>query len=113
MSGSLTMEVIQPLEGPSIWHEYLEEPGCHRSTTSTSTCPTSSGRGAHGRQGWVAVQTGDGFGRTRDGRFAYYEHGDDIGCLVELVQAPTERDTPELIYPEPPPAASRLTSTSA
>ena len=51
-------------------------------------------------QGWVAVQTGDGFGRTRDGRFAYYEHGNDIGGLVELVQAPTERDVPEIVYPE-------------
>lgn len=48
-----------------------------------------------------AVQTGDGFGASRDGEFADYEHGDDIGCLVEFVQAPTQRNTPDLVYPEP------------
>lgn len=101
LSGDLTMEIIQPLEGPSIWHEYLETrgPSLHHFNFYVDDFDAAAAEIAD--QGWVAVQTGDGFGRTRDGRFAYYEHGDDIGCLVELVTAPTERDTPELIYPEP------------
>ena len=100
LSGDLTMEIIQPLEGPSIWHEYLETrgPSLHHFNFYVDDFDAAAAEIAD--QGWVAVQTGDGFGRTRDGRFAYYEHGDDIGCLVELVTAPTERDTPELIYPE-------------
>ena len=53
-------------------------------------------------RGWESVQEGHGFGRSRDGRIIYYEHGDAIGCIVEIIKAPTERDVPELIYPEPP-----------
>lgn len=99
MSGSLTMEIIEPLEGPSIWHEYLEErgPSLHHFNFYVDDFDAAAAEIAD--QGWVAVQTGNGFGASGDGKFAYYEHGDDIGCLVELVQAPTERNTPDLVYP--------------
>jgi hypothetical protein len=99
MSGSLTMEVIQPLEGPSIWHEFLEGRGASLHHMAFYVPDFERAASRMQGHGWVAVQTGDGFGRTRDGRFAYYEHGDDVGCLVEIVQAPTERDAPELVYP--------------
>ena len=100
MSGSLTMEIIQPLEGPSIWHEYLEGrgPSLHHFNFYVDDFDAAAAEIAD--QGWTAVQTGNGFGQSRDGKFAYYEHGDDVGCLVELVQAPTERNIPDLIYPE-------------
>ncbi len=98
-SGGLTMELIQPLEGPSIWHEFLEGRGASLHHLAFYVADFEEAAKRMSGNGWVAVQTGDGFGRTRDGRFAYYEHGDDIGSLVELVQAPTERDTPEYIYP--------------
>lgn len=101
MSGGLTMEIIQPLEGPSIWHEYLALRGASLHHFNFYVDDFEAATAEIEDQGWVAVQTGDGFGQTRDGRFAYYEHGDDIGCLVELVTAPTERNTPERIYPAP------------
>lgn len=99
-SGPLTIEVIQPLEGPGIWDEFLDRRGAclHHMAFYVDDFERAS-RHMAGR-GWVAVQTGDGFGRTRDGRFAYYEHGSDIGTLVEIVQPPTERDVPEMLYPE-------------
>ena len=95
-SGELTLEIIQPLEGPSIWHEYLERRGAslHHFNFYVDDFDAAAARIVD--RGWNAVQTGDGFGASRDGRFAYYEHGDDIGCLVELVQVPTQRNTPEL-----------------
>ena len=103
MSGSLTMEIIQPLEGPSIWHEYLDHRGAALHHFNFYVPDFDEAASGMAEEGWVAVQTGDGFGRSRDGKFAYYEHGDDIGCLVEIVQAPSQRDTPELVYPEPLP----------
>ena len=39
------------------------------------------------------------FGRSRDGRFAYYEHPAVEGIIVEVVQAPTDRFPPELTIP--------------
>lgn len=99
MSGSLTMEVIQPLEGPSIWHEYLDGRGASLHHFNFYVDDFDEAARHMAGEGWAAVQTGDRFGESRDGRFAYYEHGADIGCIVELVQAPTQRNTPELIYP--------------
>lgn len=52
-------------------------------------------------RGWDPVQEGHGFGRSRDGRIIYYEHSDAIGCIVEIIRAPTVRDEPELVYPAP------------
>lgn len=102
-SGSLTVEIIQPLDGPSIWHEFLEDRGATLHHLAFYVSDFDAAADQMSGRGWDAVQTGDGFGRTRDGRFAYYEHGDDIACLVEIVQAPTERDTPELVLPAPMP----------
>lgn len=100
MSGSVMLEVIQPLEGPSIWHEYLDGRGASLHHVAFYVPDFTEATSRMADEGWIAVQTGDGFGQTRDGRFAYYEHGSDIGCLVEIVQAPTRRDPPELIYPD-------------
>ncbi len=100
-SGPVTMELIQPLEGPSIWHEFLDGRGASLHHIAFYVPDFEQAVSRMRGNGWDAVQTGDGFGKTRDGRFAYYEHGSDIGCLVEVVQAPTERDTPELVYPAP------------
>jgi hypothetical protein len=101
LSGDLTMEIIQPLEGPSIWHEYLERRGASLHHFNFYVDDFDAAVALIGDEGWSAVQTGDGFGASRDGRFAYYEHSDAIGCLVELVQAPSLRNTPDLVYPEP------------
>ena len=98
-SGPLTLEVIQPLEGPGIWDEFLDRRGASLHHFAFYVGDFDEAASHMVGRGWVAVQTGDGFGRTRDGRFAYYEHGSDIGTLVEIVQAPTERDAPELLYP--------------
>lgn len=99
-SGSLTLEIIQPLEGPSIWHEYLDSQGASLHHFAFYVPDFDEAIGRMTDSGWVAAQTGDGFGRTRDGRFAYFDHGSDIGSLVEIVQAPAQRDTPELTYPD-------------
>jgi hypothetical protein len=45
------------------------------------------------------VATGDGFGKSRDGRFSYWEHPDVSGIIVEIVQVPGERFPPELTIP--------------
>lgn len=99
-SGSLTLEVIQPLVGPSIWHEYLDGRGASLHHFAFYVPDFDAATSRMSEEGWIAVQTGDGFGQSRDGRFAYYEHGSDVGCLVEIVQVPTRRAPPELVYPD-------------
>jgi hypothetical protein len=100
--GPVTLELIQPLEGPSIWDEFLAARGPSLHHVAFYVEDVEAALGLLAGQGWSVVQTGDGFGRSRDGRFVYLEHGDDIGCLVELVRPPRRRDDPELIVPTEP-----------
>lgn len=98
-SGEVMLELIQPLEGESIWQEYLDARGAslHHVAFYVDDFDAASD-GMLGR-GWTAVQAGAGFGRSRDGAFAYYEHPTAVGIIVEVVKAPTERFPPELTYP--------------
>jgi hypothetical protein len=98
-SGEVMLELVEPLDGPSIWQEYLERRGPSLHHVAIYTSDFETGRAAMEAEGWTAVQSGDGFGRSRDGRFAYFEHDAVVGVIVEVVQAPTERFPPERTIP--------------
>ena len=100
-SGDVMVELVEPIAGPSIWQEYLDTRGAtlQHIAVYSGDLPTSAA--AMEAEGWVAVQTGSGFGRSRDGRFAYFEHPGVEGIIVEVVQAPTDRFPPELTIPAP------------
>jgi catechol 2,3-dioxygenase-like lactoylglutathione lyase family enzyme len=101
-SGELMLELIQPLEGESIWQEYLDARGPTLHHIAFYVDDFSAATDAMTRRGWSSVQTGDGFGRSRDGHFVYYEHPSAVGSIVEIVKAPTERWPPESTYPPEP-----------
>lgn len=100
-SGEVMVELVEPISGPSIWQEYLDGrgPTLHHIALYSDDFPAHAA--AMEVEGWVAVQTGNGFGRSRDGRFAYYEHAAVAGVIVEVVQAPTDRFPPEMTIPAP------------
>ena len=100
-SGEVMLELIEPLEGESIWQEYLDARGASLHHVAFYVDDFDAASDAmHGR-GWTAVQEGAGFGRSRDGVFAYFEHPTAVGIIVEVVKPPTERFPPELTYPPP------------
>jgi len=98
-SGEVMMELVQPIQGPSIWHEFLERQGAGLQHIAFYPDDFEVASAALAAEGWVPVATGDGFGRSRDGRFAYHEHPEVQGIIVEIVQVPTERFPPELTIP--------------
>jgi len=98
-SGEVMLELVQPLSGESIWQEYLERRGATLHHVAIYADDFAASAAIVEADGWVAVQTGSGFGRSRDGRFAYYEHPAVDGIIVEVVQAPTDRFPPELTIP--------------
>ena len=100
-SGEVMLELIQPLEGRSIWQEYLDARGASLHHVAFYVDDFGSAADAMRGRGWTPVQAGAGFGRSRDGEFAYYEHPTAVGIIVEVVKPPTERFPPELTYPAP------------
>jgi hypothetical protein len=99
-SGGVMFELIEPLEGESIWHESLLRSGsaCFQHV-AIYVEDYEAAIGEMIRRGWRAVQTGEGFGRSADGALTYFEHDLGAGVLVEVVRGPRERYAPERIYP--------------
>jgi hypothetical protein len=98
-SGEVMMELVEPITGPSIWHEFLERQGAGLQHIAFYPDDFGVASAAMAAEGWVPVASGDGFGKSRDGRFSYHEHPDVAGIIVEIVQVPTERFPPELTIP--------------
>ena len=93
------LELIQPLEGPSVYHEWLERhgPGLHHVAVEvdslTKTIATME------LAGYALLQLGRGFGPDGDGGFAYFDTQGDLGVIVEAIEEAKRIAEPERIYP--------------
>ena len=84
-----------------IWQEYLDARGASLHHIAFYVDDFEAATATMRERGWQSVQAGDGFGKSRDGRFTYYEHPTAIGIIVEVVKPPSERFAPEWTYPVP------------
>jgi hypothetical protein len=82
------LELIEPVSGPSIYREWLDERGeglHHLAVVVTSLAETTA---AMEHAGFGVVQTGTGFAPEGRGGFAYYETGQALGYVLEAVELP-------------------------
>jgi len=81
--GGLTVELIQPLKGKSIYDEFLEEKGegLHHLAFMVDDVDTEVGELE--KKGFKVVQTG----AMRNTKWAYLEATESGGLLIELCQA--------------------------
>lgn len=98
-NGALQIELIQPLRGPTIYHEFLERngEGIHHFGVRV---PSLEKAVAEARAaGFEVIQSGRGYGANGDGGYAYLGTEDALGAIYELIELPSERRPPEEIYP--------------
>jgi methylmalonyl-CoA/ethylmalonyl-CoA epimerase len=80
------VELLQPLEGPSIFAEWLERRGeglHHLGYLVDSVDETIAEMTA---AGYVCLQHGYGFGRDGSGAFAYFDTEAELGYIVEAIE---------------------------
>ncbi len=85
------VELIESMDGPSIYTEWISEHGygLHHlgfrvpSAEETIREVTASGVGL--------LQSGSGYGQDGDGGFAYFDTQDTIGLIVEAIEVPSRR----------------------
>ena len=97
--GNLAFELIEPLEGPTIYHEFLERGGegiQHFGIFVPNLEEAAAEMRAHG---FEVIMSGRGFGKGGDGGYAYFDTEERLGAVYELIEAPAERYPPERIYP--------------
>jgi methylmalonyl-CoA/ethylmalonyl-CoA epimerase len=89
-SGSPQIELIEPGDGPSIYHDWIEEHGygVHHLGFHVETDTVARDMRL---AGYEAVQEGAGFGPDGDGSFAYFDLTATLGLYLEVIEVPRSR----------------------
>lgn len=98
-SGPLQFELVQPLDGPSIFADQLAATGPGLNHVGVLADDHAAASEEIVSRGYVPLQSAR-FGKSEDGRFAYF-HSPEGDAIVELIHPPTERFVPDYIYPAP------------
>lgn len=93
------VELIQPLDGPSHYDEWLEERGAGVHHLGFLVPSLADVRADMDAKGIEPVQDGAGFGLDGDGSFAYFDTSESLGVLVEAIQRPSRRSDPDFVWP--------------
>lgn len=104
-SGTSFWEVIQPLEGESIYTEWLAQhgEGIQHVAQVCNGLLFEERIAEFQRRGYTVTQSGAFEGKVR---YAYVDTEDSTGFAIELIDFPEGYDLPEPVrwYPAPPPA---------
>ena len=97
--GPLRIELIEPMEGDTIYRDFVEEHGygVHHFGVLVENMESAIAEAA--ACGLTMTQDGSGFGLDGDGHYAYLDTEDKIGVTMELIERPQGRAKPEKIYP--------------
>ena len=100
-SGELQLELVQPQTGPSIFSEHLDRHGEGVHHVGIVVQDHHAGTKVLLDRGFTPLQSAHGFGLDGSGRFAYFEPPGGIGTVVELIERPAVRASPEIVVPRP------------
>jgi hypothetical protein len=93
------IELIQPIQGPSIYHDWLQHHpyGLHHLGVMVDS--VVAGVENMERAGYKLVQSGAGYGLDGDGGYAYFDTVEQLGLIVELIEVPVRRRAPDFNWP--------------
>ena len=95
----LTLEMVQHLDGDTIYKDYLKRAGVGVQHLGTNVTNLDEAIARMEALGFKVLMSARGFGKSRDGHFAYMGTEDELGTVWELVQPPTVRADPDRFYP--------------
>jgi methylmalonyl-CoA/ethylmalonyl-CoA epimerase len=98
--GAMRIELIEPLEGDTVYSEFVEKHGygIHHLGILTENMQQAL---SQAREAGIAMtMDGAGFGPDDDGHYAYLDTEPLIQTTLELIERPKRRNPPERIYPE-------------
>jgi catechol 2,3-dioxygenase-like lactoylglutathione lyase family enzyme len=97
--GPLGYELIEPLEGPTTYHEFLDAHGEGLHHLGYWVDDLDAAIAEMASAGFPVLQSGRGIGVDGDGGFAYFETDAVLGCIVEAIERPRALPDPERIHP--------------
>lgn len=99
MSGGMQLELVQPVAGPSIFTDHLDEFGEGMHHLGFVVPDHAAASALLLARGFTPLQSAEGFGLDGSGRFAYFQPPGGIGTTIELIDPPKVRAEPETVYP--------------
>ena len=96
--GSLRIELIEPGEGESIYHDFVREHGYGLHHLGLLTDNMHASLAEAEAAGFKMIMDGTGFGLDGDGHYAYLDTEKEIGITLELIERPKSRLKPDRIY---------------
>ena len=91
------IELIQPLEGPSIYHDWIAEHGYGMHHLGFFVPSVESAMRSLEEDGFEIIQSGRGYGLDYDGGFAYIETPGTLGLVLEAIEVPKRRRPSETL----------------
>jgi methylmalonyl-CoA/ethylmalonyl-CoA epimerase len=97
--GPVLYELMESVQGPSIYEEFLRErgEGVHHLGYFVEDIDAEISK--MDSRGFALVLSGRGFGTYDDGAFAQFDTERACGCILEALEMPTEMAPPERTYP--------------
>ena len=101
-AGVTRLELIQPLEGDTVFHEFVNRKGYGRIHHLGLAVENMEESLAVVRTGGIDVlMEGGGYGLDGDGHFAFLDTEGLVGTMLELMQRPKRRHEPYRVFPTP------------
>lgn len=88
------IELIESLEGPSVYEEHLAAGGSGLHHVGVFVESLDAAIAAMAATGFPVVQLGRGYGLDGDGGFAYFDTLKPFGVLIEAIERPRRRRDP-------------------
>jgi methylmalonyl-CoA/ethylmalonyl-CoA epimerase len=95
------IELMQPLEGPSIYEEWIAERGYGLHHLGFFVPSLEDAVTAMAGAGFAVLQLGSGYGLDGDGGFAYFDTVEVASVILEAIEVPARRRAPEATWPSP------------
>ena len=93
-------ELIESVEGPSIYEEFLKEHGEGVHHLGYFVEDIDAEISSMETRGFSMLQSARGFGTNDDGAYAYFDTERALGCILEALEMPPEMPPPERTYPD-------------
>jgi methylmalonyl-CoA/ethylmalonyl-CoA epimerase len=93
------VELLEPLQGPSIYHEWIDAHGYGLHHLGYVVDRVADAVDEMERAGYELLQLGVGSGVDGSGGFAYFETSAALGFIVEAIERPAQRRPPEHVWP--------------
>lgn len=97
--GPTMYELIEHVEGPTIYDEFLTARGEGLHHLGYYVDDIDAAIAAMTERSYALLQSGRGFGVDGDGAYAYFDTEADHGCILEAIERPRQMPPPEYRYP--------------